>query len=76
MDPMDMDDETYETFQARRMAAAIYRREGYHNYAERVERGEADDCSQMRIARWWREPLRPASPEYVAAWNEAAAAGT
>lgn len=50
MNPMDMDDEQFRFFQARRAAAALYRREGFPDYALKVERGEVDDCQGMRIA--------------------------
>jgi hypothetical protein len=59
---------------AREWAARRYRAEGFGAFAERVERGEADRCSMVRIGRFFTEPAPPVIPEYSAAWDEFAPA--
>ena len=71
-DPMEMNDGEYRLYHARTWAARVYQAEGFDDFAERVERGEADDCSQVRLAQFFVEPPQTVSSEFVAAWEEAA----
>ena len=50
MAEMKTADDDKRLLQARRAAAAYYRKDGFPDYAARVERGEADDCQAMRVA--------------------------
>jgi hypothetical protein len=72
-DPMDMTDEEYRLYHARDWAARVYRAEGFTSFADRVERGEVDGCSQVRLARFFVEPPQPHNEEFIAAWREFAA---
>jgi hypothetical protein len=74
INPMDMTDEKFRLYQARQRAAQIYRSNGFHGFAQRVEAELEDECSQMRIARFFIDPPREPGPEFIAAWNEMAAA--
>jgi len=53
MDQQDMSDEEFKLYRLRECAARIYRAEGFPDYALRVERGIADHCQGMRIARFF-----------------------
>jgi hypothetical protein len=71
-DPMEMSDEEYRVYQSREWAARVYRAEGFTRFAERVERGEVDDCSQVRLARFFVETPQLICSDFAAAWDEAA----
>lgn len=71
-DPMDMTDEEYDRYRARQSAACVYRANGFPAFADQVEEGLEDQCSQMRIARFFIEPAPEPSPEYIGAWAELA----
>lgn len=66
---MEMAEEEYSLYQARKGAAQVYMAEGYSEFAQRVERGEADDCALVRLGRFFREPT-PAGLGFNAAWDD------
>lgn len=70
IDPMEMTDQQYDRYLARQRTAHVYRAHGFYAFAGRVEAGLEDECSQMRIARFFIEPKPEPSREYLAAWNE------
>lgn len=72
--PMEMTDTEFCLYQARQRAAQTYRFEGYPEFAERVEMGFEDSCSQVRLQRFLIEPAPPVTAEFLAAWNEFASA--
>lgn len=71
-DPMDMTDAEFRLYQARDRAACVYREEGFHEFAERVEAGLHDECSQMSLALFFNDPSSKPDREFIAAWHEMA----
>lgn len=69
-DPMDMTEEEFRLYQAQQRAAGVYRSEGFHGFASRVEAGREDTCSQMRIARFFIDPSPPPPQKYIDAWEQ------
>jgi hypothetical protein len=67
--PQDMTDEEILLERARIWAARRYREEGHVDFAERVERGERDDCQEMRVVQFFVQPPQPHDPEFVRAWE-------
>lgn len=67
-----MSDDAYRTYTARKNAAGIYRANGFDTFAQRIECGGEDDCSQVRLMLFALEPAPPLTDEFVAAWHEAA----
>jgi len=74
---MQMSDPEFDLYRARQSAAGVYRSHGFEDFADRVSAGLEDDCSQMRIAKFFIAPPREHSPEYLAEWRslEATASG-
>jgi hypothetical protein len=72
-DVQDMTEEEYRLYKVRRAAAGIFRRFGYAQYAEQVERGQLDGCMEMRLGAFFVDPPQPPDPEFIAAWDEFAA---
>jgi hypothetical protein len=72
-DVQDMTDDEILLDRARQGAARRYRIEGFNEFADRVERGEVDDCQEMRVVRFFHEPTPPHTDAFIEAWNRAAA---
>jgi hypothetical protein len=71
-DRQDMTEEEHRLQDAREWAARRYRAEGFDDFAKRVERGEVDECSQVRLGKFFIDPAPPPSDEFLAAWKAAA----
>lgn len=71
-DVQDMTDEEYYLYRAREWAAGRYRAVGHKDFADRVERGLEDQCSQVRLGRFFFDDLLPHDKAFIVAWNEAA----
>lgn len=71
---MDMTDDEFDLYKARQWAARKYRAEGFNDFANRVERGELDDCQEMRVVRFFIEPTPPHTGAFLEAWDRAATA--
>lgn len=67
-DRQDMTDEEHRAQDARESAARDYLAAGFADFAEQVERGQHDDCQQMRVARFFVDPPQPHDPEFIRAW--------
>ena len=72
-DVQDMTEDEYRLYKVRRVAAGIFLRFGHSEYAEQVERGELDECMEMRLGAFFVDPAQPPGPEFLAAWDEFAA---
>ena len=70
MNPMDMSEEEFIVYQARRDAAAVVRKKGDETLAARIERGDADDHWRVRWGIFWHSPRFEPDPEFMAAWDE------
>jgi hypothetical protein len=68
---LDMTDAEYQVYRVRQAAASVYRRHGHAEFAQRVEAGFEENCSQVRLARFWTAPSPPLTLEFIEAWNEA-----
>lgn len=69
-----MSEEKYRLYKLRRFAAGVLRQRGLDRFAEEAERGELDDCPEMRLAPFFIDPPQPHhEEEYIATWDEAAA---
>lgn len=65
-----MTDQAVCMYQARQWAAARYRAGGYNDFAIRVENGLEDECSCVRLGRFFFEPPEQTGPAFIGAWNE------
>jgi glycosyltransferase A (GT-A) superfamily protein (DUF2064 family) len=71
-DPKEITDAEFRLYQARDRAAFVYRKEGFCAFAERVEAGLQDECSQMRLALFIADPCPAHDQEFLTAWHEIA----
>jgi hypothetical protein len=69
VEPMEMTDEEFRLYQARQRAAHAYQQAGFREFAERVQAGDEDECSQMRLARFFLDPTPELTDEFITAWN-------
>jgi hypothetical protein len=74
MDIQDMTDEAYSLYRERQWAVSRYRSEGYNDFADRVELGLEDECSQMRLAHFFLAAPLPHSQAFIVAWNDISSA--
>lgn len=70
IDVQDMTEAEYRLYKMRRFAAGIFRQFGPAELAEPVERGELDECGEMRVAAFFVDPTVPHGEEYLAAFEE------
>jgi hypothetical protein len=73
---LNLTDDAFCLDRARDWAARRYRAAGYQDFAKRVEKGLEDDCSQVRLGRFFFEPTETSAPALILAKNELASLST
>jgi hypothetical protein len=76
MEVNEMTDEEILLYRARRWAADRYRAGGHHAFANRVEHGLEDKCSQVRLGLFFFEPPHLGAPTFIGGSSEFASIRT